>query len=334
MHGIVDEDCGVLVTGGAGFIGSHLVDALLARGARVRILDDFSTGVRENVDRLGSQVELVEGDVRDAGCCLAACDGVGLVYHLAAIGSVPRSLERPAETIAVNVGGTANVLAAARSRGVRRLVYASSSSVYGDSQQEVKREGEEGTPLSPYASSKRIGEELAGVFARCFGTRSIGLRFFNVYGPRQDPGSAYAAVIPRFFAALLAGRPAVIEGDGGQSRDFTYVADTVRALLAAGDAADDACGRVYNVGRGCATTIVDLEATIRRLVGGGPQPRSAPARQGDVRSSLAAPEAARQHLGFTARVDLEEGLKRSLGFYCAAAALPQGRDALATHPTV
>jgi nucleoside-diphosphate-sugar epimerase len=340
------EPRAVLVTGGAGFIGSHLVDALAARGARVRVLDDSSTGHRRNLahhperDESGG-IEILAGDVRDLETCIAACRGVDVVYHLAAIGSVPRSLERPAETVAVNVSGFANVLAAARAGGVRRVVYASSSSVYGDSVAAVKREGEEGEPLSPYAASKRIGEDLAAVFTRCFGTRAIGLRFFNVYGPRQDPGSGYAAVIPRFFSRLLAGLPAVVEGDGRQSRDFTYVADTVAALLAAGGAPEKACARVYNVGRGRATTIARLETRIRRLVGGGPPPRFAPPRQGDVRHSLAATEAAREELGFSARIGLDRGLRKSLAHYrrahLAAMGEPAGasahRPSPASHPS-
>jgi nucleoside-diphosphate-sugar epimerase len=199
------RDLPVLVTGGAGFIGSHLVDALLERGARVRVLDNFATGRRENLAHSIGRIELMEGDIRDAATCGRACDGVAVVFHQAALGSVPRSMKDPATTIAVNVGGTANVFAAARDAKVSRVVYASSSSVYGDSDKLPKREGEEGKPLSPYALSKVMNEQLADVFTLCFGVELIGLRYFNVYGPRQDPQGPYAAVIPRFFAAVLSG---------------------------------------------------------------------------------------------------------------------------------
>ena len=194
-----------LVTGGAGFIGSHLVDALLAAGGAVRVLDDLSSGRRENLVQAAGAIEFVEGDIRDLAAVRRACDGVNRVFHLAAVGSVPRSMKDPAHTLSVNVGGTANVFAAARDAGVRRVVYSSSSSVYGDSETLPKREGEEGRPLSPYALSKRVNEELADVFARCYGMELVGLRYFNVFGPRQDPEGPYAAVVPRFFKACLRG---------------------------------------------------------------------------------------------------------------------------------
>ncbi|MFP5287555.1 MAG: NAD-dependent epimerase/dehydratase family protein, partial [Thermoanaerobaculia bacterium] len=233
----------VLVTGGAGFIGSHLVDALVARGARVRVLDDLSTGRRENLQ----DAELIEGDIRNPEICRAACEGVEYVFHQAALGSVPRSLIDPGASIAVNVTGTANVFAAARE--ARRVIYASSSSVYGDGETVVKREGEEGRPLSPYAASKAMGEELAEVFGRCYGQELIGLRYFNVYGPRQSPDGPYAAVVPRLFQACREGEAPVIHGDGEQSRDFTWVGDAVLANLLAAGAPPEACGRAYNVAR-------------------------------------------------------------------------------------
>jgi nucleoside-diphosphate-sugar epimerase len=305
----------VLVTGGAGFIGSHLVEALLAHGARVRVLDDLSSGKRAHLAAAAARIEWIEGDVRSWETCRAACRGQSAVFHLAALGSVPRSLEWPSETIAVNVSGTANLLAAARDAGCARFVYASSSSVYGDSSVSPKTEGAEGRPLSPYALSKRVDEELAETFARCFGLECVGLRYFNVYGPRQDPSGPYAAVVPRFFAALLGGAPAQIFGDGLQSRDFTYVADAVAATVAAALAPPRACGRAYNVGTGRATTLLDLEATIRRLAGGGPPPRHLPARAGDVPHSLAATGAATAELGFAARWTLEAGLARCLAAF-------------------
>jgi nucleoside-diphosphate-sugar epimerase len=310
-----------LVTGGAGFIGSHLVRALLARGARVRVLDDLSTGSRANLD-VAPALELVTADIRDLSACHEACRGVDVVFHLAALGSVPRSIERPADSIDVNVRGTANVFTAARDAGITRLVYASSSSVYGDSEATVKVEGQEGRALSPYAASKAMDETLAAVFARCYALEPVGLRFFNVYGPRQDPNGPYAAVVPRFFDALLAGRPATIYGDGEQSRDFTYVGDAVAALLAAAVAPPAACGRAYNVGAGNSTTVRELERQIRALVGGGPEPVFLPARLGDVRRSLASTEQAQQMLGFTPAITLSAGLEATLAHYRERAAQP------------
>jgi nucleoside-diphosphate-sugar epimerase len=299
----------VLVTGGAGFIGSHLVDALLARGARVRVLDDLSTGRREN---LSDSVELVEGDIREARVCRAACSGVAYVFHQAALGSVPRSISDPATTVAVNVTGTANMFAAARDAKVRRVVYASSSSVYGDAESILKREGEEGRPISPYAASKVVNEELADVFARCYGMEMVGLRYFNIYGPWQAPDGPYAAVIPRFFRACLAGEAPVIYGDGGQSRDFTFVEDAVLANLLAAGAPAEACGRAYNVARGERTTVAELAERVREAVGSGLPPRHEPPRPGDVPHSQADPSAAEARLGFRARVGLREGLERTL----------------------
>ena len=297
----------VLVTGGAGFIGSHLVDALAARGARVRVLDNLSTGRRENLP----DVVLIEGDIREAAVCRAACAGAEYVFHQAALGSVPRSLSDPGSSIAVNVTGTANVFAAARKEGTRRVIYASSSSVYGDGETVVKREGEEGRPLSPYAASKAMGEELAEVFGRCYGQELIGLRYFNVYGPRQSPDGPYAAVVPRFFQACAAGEAPVIHGDGEQSRDFTWVGDAVLANLLAAGASAAACGRSYNVARGEATTVNELAERVRELVGSGALPRHEPPRPGDVRHSQADTSAAEARLGFRAEVGLREGLERT-----------------------
>ncbi len=298
----------VLVTGGAGFIGSHLVDALLERGAHVRVLDDLSTGRRENVAGVLPRINFLEGDIRDAECCRRACDGAAFVFHQAARGSVPRSMSDPAATIAVNVAGTANVFAAARDAKVTRVVYASSSSVYGDSAALPKREGEEGRPLSPYAVSKVMNEQLADVFARCFGMQVVGLRYFNVYGPRQDPDGPYAAVIPCFFKACLAGEAPVIHGDGQQSRDFTFVSDAVAANLAAAEAAVSACGRAYNVAGGRRTTVTELARLVRDAAGSGLAPQYAPPRPGDVPHSLADLTRVRDSLGWNPRVELSDGL--------------------------
>ncbi len=311
----------VLVTGGAGFIGSHLVDALLERGARVRVLDDFSTGRRENLAASRERLELVAGDVRDLGACRRACRGVDLVFHQAALGSVPRSLAEPAASVAVNAGGTANVLAAARDEGAKRVVYASSSSVYGDSPRQPRREGEEGEPLSPYAESKRMAEQLAGTFHRCFGLQSIGLRYFNVFGPRQRPDGPYAAVVPRFFHACLGEPPPTVFGDGSQSRDFTFVSDAVAAnLLAAGAAAEVADGRALNVAAGRAATVLELLAAVQKTVGCDREARFEPPRPGDLAHSVADLTRSRSLLGYEPRIPLERGLEACREHYRTALA--------------
>jgi nucleoside-diphosphate-sugar epimerase len=307
----------VLVTGAAGFIGSNLVDALLERGARVRGLDNFTTAKRENLPSGNGRFELLEADLRDPEACRKACLGVTHVFHQAALGSVPRSLADPASTIAANVAGTANILAASRDARVLRVVYASSSSVYGDSERLPKKEGEEGLPVSPYALSKLMAEQLADMFARTFGLESIGLRYFNVYGPRQDPEGPYAAVIPRFFRAYLAGDAPVIYGDGLQSRDFTHVDDAVRANLLAAAAPSEACGRAYNVAGGRGVTVIELARLIRELLGGGPPPRHEKPRLGDVRHSTADLTLSARGLGYISEVALSDGLARTREYYTA-----------------
>jgi nucleoside-diphosphate-sugar epimerase len=303
-----------LVTGGAGFIGSHLVDALLAAGARVRVLDDLSTGRRDNLAQVADRIEWIRGDIRDLDTCQAACDGVRVVFHQAALGSVPRSFEDPATTIAVNVTGSANIFAAARGAGVERVVYASSSSVYGDSEKLPKREGEEGRPLSPYAWSKRMTEELATAFALASDLGVVGLRYFNVFGPRQRPEGPYAAVIPRFFAAALAGEPARIFGDGEQSRDFTAVSDAVTANILAATS-DRASGKAFNVATGSQTTVNDLAARIFEVVGLPPVAEHLPPRTGDVRHSRADLTAAAADLAYRPATSLARGLRDCLAFY-------------------
>jgi nucleoside-diphosphate-sugar epimerase len=309
------NDVPVLVTGGAGFIGSHLVDALLERGAHVHVLDNFATGKRENLAHCLDRIELIEGDIRDAENCRRASEGVRFVFHQAALGSVPRSMNDPAATISVNVGGTANVFTAARDARVSRVVYASSSSVYGDSAQLPKREGEEGLPLSPYALSKVMNEQLAGIFARCFSMEFVGLRYFNVYGPRQDPDGPYAAVIPRFFKAFLKGEPPVIFGDGEQSRDFTFVADAVLANLSSALAPREACGRAYNVAPGTRTTVNELARAIRDAVGGGPEPIHTSPRAGDVQHSMADVNRIYEAIAFKACTCLSKGIAITAKFY-------------------
>jgi len=309
---IVDfKGLGALVTGGAGFIGSHLVDELLERGARVRVLDNFVSGHRENLAQCMDRIDLLEGDIRDLPTCHRAMEGIAYVFHQAALGSVPRSMNDPATSIDVNIGGTANIFMAARDAKVRRVVYASSSSVYGDSTRLPKKEGEEGKPLSPYALSKKVDEQIADTFARCFAMEAVGLRYFNVYGPRQDPNGAYAAVVPRFFAACMRGEAPIIFGDGKQSRDFTFVADVVRANLLAASAPPAACGRGYNVGAGGTTSVNDLANTIIEVTGAKVKPKYEPPRAGDVPFSQADVSDAKTLLGFEATVRLAEGLLKT-----------------------
>jgi nucleoside-diphosphate-sugar epimerase len=305
----------VLVTGGAGFIGSHLVDALLAAGARVRVLDDLSTGDAANLAHVRDRIVFVQGDIRDAATCRKACEGVRYVFHQAALGSVPRSLADPAASIAVNVAGTANVFAAARDAHVQRIVYASSSSVYGDSPEQPRREGAEGRPLSPYALSKRMNEELAETFGRCFEMELVGLRYFNVYGPRQRPDGPYAAVVPRFFHACVAGVSPVIYGDGTQSRDFTFVADAARANVLAALAPASACGRAYNVGSGRSTSVRELLRLVGQAAGACGEPAYEPARSGDVRDSRADLSLVSFNVGYAPEVDLAAGLESAAPAY-------------------
>jgi nucleoside-diphosphate-sugar epimerase len=301
----------VLVTGAAGFIGSHLVDALLERGALVRALDNFSTGRPENLAHCRERIEMVEGDLRDLPTCRRACAGIDVVFHEAALGSIQRSIEDPATTMAINVGGTVNLLAGVRDAKVRRVIYASSSSVYGDSADLPKREGQEGTALSPYAVSKVMNEELAALFGRCYGMELIGMRYFNVYGPRQDPDGPYAAVIPRFFKAYAAGQAPLIYGDGEQSRDFIFVADVVAANLLAAAAPETALGRAYNIACEQRTTVNELARVVRAAFGGGPEPIREPARDGEIRHSAADVSLARRELGFVPGVTLTEGISRT-----------------------
>jgi UDP-N-acetylglucosamine/UDP-N-acetyl-alpha-D-glucosaminouronate 4-epimerase len=309
-----------LVTGGAGFIGSHLAEALLARGDRVRVLDDLSTGRRANLPS-GSDLEFLEGDIRDFQTCLRAASGCAGVFHQAALGSVPRSVSDPATTFAVNVTGTLHVLLAARDAGVARVVYASSSSVYGNDAALPKAEERIGEPLSPYAASKRSGELLAQAFGHCYGTTTVGLRYFNVYGPRQDPDSPYAAVIPLFFKAALTGRPATVFGDGEQTRDFTYVADVVQANLSAMDVRlAPATGVILNIGGGRRTSVNQLWKAVSQAAGRAASVVHAPARPGDVRDSLADVSLARQMIGYSPEVGIEEGLRRASAYYCELAA--------------
>ena len=312
----------VLVTGGAGFIGSHLVENLLERGVQVRVLDNLSTGKRENLEDLGTgcwsankDFELIEGDIRDQETVKKAAAGVDAIFHEAALGSVPRSVEDPATTQHVNADGTLNVMIAAKHNGVGRVVYASSSSVYGDSEALPKREGEEGLPLSPYALTKQVNESYARLFHDLYGLETVGLRYFNVYGPRQDPSSQYAAAIPLFIARLLAHKPPTIYGSGEQSRDFTFVSDVVEANLCALDAPVSALGAAYNIGRGDRVTILELIKTLQDLLHTDIVPVHDPPRAGDVMHSSAECSRAKAMLGFSAKHGLREGLEQSITWY-------------------
>jgi UDP-glucose 4-epimerase len=303
-----------LVTGGAGFIGSHLVEALAATGAHVRVLDDFSTGLATNLSAIRPAPEVLSGDVADAEAVDRAMIGVDVVFHLAALASVQRSLDAPADTHRVCTTGTLQVLEAARKHRVRRLVYAASSSAYGLPAGEVQTELEPLCPLSPYAAAKLAGEMYAQSYAISFGLETVRLRFFNIFGPRQRADSPYSGVIALFTAALSAGRAPTVFGDGLQSRDFLYVTDVVQALMRASEV-PGISGRVYNIGTGRNTTVLDLVNALNRLLGTQIAPKHGPARAGDVRHSCADITRARQDLGFAPQVSFEEGLARTLAWY-------------------
>jgi UDP-glucose 4-epimerase len=301
----------VLVTGGAGFIGSNLVEALLARGDEVRVLDNFATGSRANLASLGHEVEVVEGDLRSYERVHTAVRGVELVFHQGALGSVPRSVQDPLTSTAVNVEGTVNVLLAARDEGVRRVVFASSSSVYGDGGEFPRVETQAPNPISPYAVAKLAGEGYARTFAHVYGLETVSLRYFNVFGARQDPLSQYAAVIPNFISAFMAGDPPRVFGDGNQTRDFTHVENAVEANLLAIDA-PQGDGRVYNVACGERISVNRVIGHLRELTGKDLQPVNEPGRPGEVRDSLADLGRANSELGYVPRVGFEEGLGRTL----------------------
>ena len=301
----------VLVTGGAGFIGSNLVEALLERGDDVRVLDNYSTGSRANLASLGRDVEVVEGDLRSYERVHTAVRGVELVFHQGALGSVPRSVQDPLTSTAVNVEGTVNVLLAARDEGVRRVVAASSSSVYGDGGQFPRVETQSPDPISPYAVAKLAAERFCVSFTRVYGIETVALRYFNVFGPRQDPTSQYAAVVPKFIRAIADGEPVTIHGDGEQSRDFTYVENIVEANLQAAEAVG-AQGRVLNIAAGSSQTVNALATTIGRLLGREVERTYGPAQPGDVRESWADVGAAREAIGYEPNVSFEEGLQRTI----------------------
>ena len=316
-----------LVTGGAGFIGSHLVERLVAEGHAVVVLDDLSAGRREYLAAVRNRIRFIRGSVLSAEACRRAIDGCDYVLHHAAITSVPLSTNDPATAHAVNATGTVNILVAAHRANVRRVVFAGSTSAYGDSPELPNHEDLLPRPLSPYAASKLAGEDYARVFYHTYGLETVTLRYFNIFGPRQDPASQYGAVIPRFIAAALAGEQPVIFGDGAQTRDFTFVANVVHAnLLACGAPGARVAGGVFNIGSGTALSVTELWNRICAAADVEVAPTYAAPRAGDVRDSLACIDRARDALGYTPLVDFDEGLARAVAWYRGAA--PQTRTRL------
>jgi UDP-glucose 4-epimerase len=300
-----------LVTGGGGFIGSHLASRLLAMGADVRVLDNFATGRRSNLLDLEGQVEIVEGDIQSYERVHNAVRGCDVVFHQAALPSVPRSIQDPLTSNATNIVGTLNVLLAARDEGVKRVVFASSSSVYGANPRLPKCEDDATMPISPYGVTKLAAEGYCRSFGEVYGLETVSLRYFNVFGPRQNPLSEYAAVVPKFISRMLAEQPPTIYGDGEQSRDFTFVDDVIAANLLAMDA-EGVTGRVFNIACGNAVTVNGLLAELRGLIGGEIEPEYVDAIPGEVRASLADISSAREQLGFDPQVSLREGLVKTI----------------------
>lgn len=303
-----------LVTGGAGFIGSHIVDALVARGDQVRVLDNLSTGSLANLEHVRQAVEFIEGDMTNSSVVRQAVEGVDCIFHEAALASVPRSVEAPLDSHAACATGTLHLLDAARRSGVRRLVYAASSSAYGDQPFSSKRETDLLAPISPYGAAKLAGEMYCQAFTATYGFETVCLRYFNVFGPRQDPDSPYSAVIPRFVTAMLAGRRPTVYGDGHQTRDFTYVGNVVDGNLLAADA-PNVSGQTFNLANGRQTSLLELIAALNELLETRIEPQFEPPRAGDVRESLADITRAREALGYEPKVDFREGLERSIDFY-------------------
>lgn len=306
-----------LVTGGAGFIGSNLVEAILELGCRVRVLDNFSTGKKENIENFkkNSKFELVEGDIRDIETCKKACEGIDYVLHQAAWGSVPRSIKMPVLYEEINVHGHINMMQAALENNVKKFVYASSSSVYGDHPVLPKKEGQEGKVLSPYALTKRINEEYADLYYRVYGLETVGMRYFNVFGKRQDPNGAYAAVIPKFVQMLLKNEAPTINGDGETSRDFTYVENVVQANLKACLSSKEASGQAYNIAFGGRVTLNALYYKLSELLNKQIKPIYGPEREGDIRHSNADISKAKEFLNYNPIYSSEKGLELAVEWY-------------------
>jgi UDP-N-acetylglucosamine 4-epimerase len=306
-----------LVTGGAGFIGSNVVEALLDMGYRVRVLDNFSTGKRENIINMqqNNNFQLFEGDIRDSEACNEACKNVNYVLHQAALGSVPRSIDDPRTSNDVNITGMLNMMIAARDNNVKRFVYASSSSVYGDEANLPKVEDRVGKPLSPYAITKKVNELYARNFFEIYGLETVGLRYFNVFGRRQNANSVYAAVIPVFIKSLINNNAPTINGDGKQSRDFTYIDNVIQANLKACIAGKEACGEIFNIATGGRVYLIDLYNSICRLLEKDMEPLYGTDRKGDVKHSNADIKKAREYLGYNPEISVDEGLEKCIEWY-------------------
>ena len=311
------ENSTFLVTGGAGFIGSNLCEAILKMGYKVRCLDDLSTGKQANVDIFldNPNYTFIKGDIKDLDTCMAACEGVDDVLNQAAWGSVPRSIEMPLFYEKNNIMGTLNMMEAARQQGVKKFVYASSSSVYGDHPVLPKKEGQEGNLLSPYALTKRVDEEFAKLYTRLYGLDTYGLRYFNVFGRRQDPDGAYAAVIPKFIKMLMNGETPTINGDGMQSRDFTYIENVIEANLKACLAPHEAAGNAFNIAYGGREYLIDIYHSLTRALGKDIEPNFGPDRAGDIKHSNADISKAREMLGYDPDYDFDSGLKLAIDWY-------------------
>ena len=313
----IKADVIFLVSGGAGFIGSNLCEALIGMGCVVRCLDNLSTGMRGNIESLVSSplFRFIEGDIRNFDTCLEACEGVDYVLHQAAWGSIPRSIAMPLLYEEINIRGTLNMMEAARQKGVKRFVYASSSSVYGDSAILPKKEGQEGKVLAPYALTKRTNEEYGRLYWNLYGLPTFGLRYFNVFGRRQDPDGAYAAVIPKFVKQLMAGERPLINGDGRQSRDFTYVDNVIEANLRACTAPESAAGQVFNIAYGGQEYLIDIYREVCRALEIEREPEFGPDRVGDIKHSNANISKARRMLGYDPQYDFAQGLARTILWY-------------------
>lgn len=311
------KDSVFLVTGGAGFIGSNLCEAILKMGYKVKCLDDLSTGKQANVDLFldNPNYTFIKGDIKDLDTCMAACEGVDYVLNQAAWGSVPRSIEMPLFYEKNNIMGTLNMMEAARQQGVKKFVYASSSSVYGDHPVLPKKEGQEGNLLSPYALTKRVDEEFAKLYTRLYGLDTYGMRYFNVFGRRQDPDGAYAAVIPKFIKMLMNGETPTINGDGMQSRDFTYIENVIEANLKACLAPHEVAGNAFNIAYGGREYLIDIYHSLTRALGKDIEPNFGPDRAGDIKHSNADISKAREMLGYDPDYDFDSGLKLAIDWY-------------------